>query len=224
MPTKTRSIHQLIDEQVRKWNLTQASKKEAPPPRPVITLSREPGSGGRLVAQGIAECLGLDLFHQEVLHEMASSAKVSTQVLATLDERGLNMLEDWIAALVNARHLWPDEYARLLFKVIGAIGRHGKAVLVGRGANFILPADRRFRVRVVAPLEFRVQSVAHTYDLKMDEARRRVTRTDADRKAFVRKYFNADIADPLHYDMVLNTSVLSIDHAVAAVCAAFEKR
>jgi cytidylate kinase len=56
----------------------------------------------------------------------------------------------------------------------------------------------------------------------MEEARRRVTRTDADRKAFVRKYFNADIADPLHYDMVLNTGVLDIDNAVAAACAAFE--
>lgn len=222
MQTKTRSIHQLIDEQVHKWNLTQSSKKEAPPPRPVITLSREPGSGGRLVAQGIAERLGLDLFHQEVLHAMASSAKVGTQVLATLDEKGLNMLEDWMAALVNERHLWPDEYARHLIKVIGAIGGHGRAVLVGRGANFILPADRRFRIRIIAPLDFRVQSVAHTYDLKMEEARRRVTRTDADRKAFVRKYFNADIADPLHYDMVLNTGVLDIDHAVAAACAAFE--
>jgi cytidylate kinase len=222
MPTKTRSIHQLIDEQVRKWNLTQASKKEAPPPRPVITLSREPGSGGRLVAQGVAERLGLDLFHKEVLHAMASSAKVSTQVLATLDERGLNTLEDLMATLVNERHLWPDEYAHHLIKVVGAIGRHGNAILVGRGANFILPADRRFRIRVIAPLEFRVQSVAHTYDIDMEEARRRVTRTDADRKAFVRKYFNADIANPLHYDMVLNTGVLSIDHAVAAVCAAFE--
>jgi cytidylate kinase len=221
MQTKTRSIHQLIDEQVRKWNLTQAAKKEAPPPKTVITLSREPGSGGRLVAQGIADRLKLDLFHQEVLHAMASSAKVGTQVLATLDERGLNMLEDWMAALVNERHLWPDEYARHLFKVVGAIGRHGRAVLVGRGANFILPTDRRFRIRVVAPLEFRVQSVAHTHHVELAEARRRVVRTDADRKAFIRKYFHADIADSLHYDMVLNTGVMDIEHAVAAACAAF---
>jgi cytidylate kinase len=223
MQTKTRSIHHLIDEQVRKWNLTQAAKKEAPPSQTVITLSREPGSGGRLVAQGIADRLKLDLFHQEVLHAMASSAKVGTQVLSTLDERGLNMLEDWMAALVNERHLWPDEYARHLFKVVGAIGRHGRAVLVGRGANFILPADRRFRIRVVAPLEFRVQSVAHTHQVELEEARRRVIRTDADRKAFIRKYFHAEIADPLHYDMVLNTGVLDIDHAVSAACAAFKK-
>jgi cytidylate kinase len=133
------------------------------------------------------------------------------------------MLEDWMAALVNERHLWPDEYARHLFKVVGAIGRHGRAVLVGRGANFILPADRRFRIRVVAPLEFRVQSVAHTHKVELKEARRRVIRTDADRKAFIRKYFHADIADPLHYDMVLNTGVMDIDHAVAAACAAFNK-
>lgn len=223
MHTKTRSIHHLIDEQVRKWNLIQASKKEAPPPPKVITLSREPGSGGRLVAQGLAECLGFDVFHQEVLHAMASSAKVGTQVLETLDERGLNMLEDWMAALVNERHLWPDEYARHLIKVVGAISRHGKAVLVGRGANFILPKDRRFRIRVVAPLDLRIERVAHAHDLKPDEARRRVTRTDADRKAFVRKYFYADISDPLHYDLVLNTEVLSIERAVAVACAAMER-
>jgi hypothetical protein len=105
----------------------------------LVTVSREPGSGGKLIAQGIAERLDFDLFHQEVIHEMAQSAKVSTRVVESLDEKGLSMLEDWISAVVHRRHLWPDEYLQHLLKVVSTIGEHGRAVLVGRGANFILP-------------------------------------------------------------------------------------
>ena len=64
----------------------------------------------------------MDLFHQEVLHKMAASAKVNATLLGTLDERALNTLENWIASLVHERHLWPDQYLQHLMKVIGIIG------------------------------------------------------------------------------------------------------
>ena len=92
---------------------------------------------------GLNEKLGIDIFHQEVIHKIAESADVSETVLETLDERGLNTLEHWISSLVHERHLWPDRYMQHLMKVIGTIGNHGRAVIVGRGANFILPADKR---------------------------------------------------------------------------------
>jgi cytidylate kinase len=53
-----------------------------------------------------------------------------------------------------------------------------------------------------------------------DEARRRVIRTESDRRAFVRKYFNTDIADPSHYDLIINTGTLSVDNAVDVISAA----
>ena len=40
--------------------------------------------------------------------------------------------------------------------------------------------------------------------------------------SFIRKYFNADIADPINYDLVINTGALEIDKAVEAVIAALE--
>lgn len=148
---------------------------------------------------------------------MAKSARVSTMLLETLDEKGLSVLQDWISTLVNRDHLWPDQYLKHLMNVIGTIGKHGHAVLVGRGANFILPPEGRFRVRVVAPLEMRIQNVARDFGVSLDVAERRVLKTDSDRKAFVRKYFHAGIASPVIYDLVLNTGTLSIGAAVKAI-------
>jgi cytidylate kinase len=219
MRAKSRSIEQIIEEQVRKWQFSQATPKTKKPFRPLVTISREPGSGGNIIGERLARRLDLDLFHQEMIHAMAKSAKVSNQLMATLDEKGLSVLEDWMAYLVDFRHMWPDQYIKHLMKVIGAIGRHGGAVLIGRGANFILPPERRFSLRVIAPLEVRVANVVHTYQVAEGEARKRLTKTDSQRRAFIRKYFNASIADPLNYDMVVNTGSTSVDGAVEAVAA-----
>ena len=224
MRTKSRSIQQIIEEQVQRWQLMRTEKFEEVPGIPIITISREPGSGGRIVAKRLAEKLQLDLFHHEILHAMAKSADVSAQLLETLDEKGLSVLEDWISSLVNDRHLWPDQYLQHLMKVIGTIGKHGRAVIVGRGANFILPADNRLRVRVVAPQKERIQHVAQDFNIPEDEAKRRVIRTESDRRAFIRKYFNADISDPINYDIVINTGTLSVDSAVNLIIAALGQK
>ncbi len=221
MKTRKRSINQIIEEQFQKWQILQTKKKEDEFKIPVITVSREPGSGGKLIARGIADKLGLDLFHQEVINEMAKNAKVTSRLMETLDEKGLSVLEDLVSSIIGERHLWPDEYSQLLMKVIGTIGKHGRAVLVGRGANFVLPPDKRFRVRIVASHKVRINNVVREHNVSMEDARRHIIRTESDRKAFIRKYYNADISDPLNYDMVLNMDALSIEKAVNSVCAIF---
>jgi cytidylate kinase len=212
-----KSHEKIIDEQVKRWEIMRAQKTGKEEGLPVITVSREPGSGGRIVAERIARQLGLDLFHGEIIQEIAESADTSARILETLDEKGLSVLDDWISTLVNRRHLWPDQYLKHLMKVIGTIGKHGRAVIVGRGANFILPREVRFRVRIVAPLDTRVQNVAREFGVSSEVARRRVLRAESDRRAFVRKYFHADITDPVNYDLVINTGTLSIDAAVEAI-------
>ena len=223
MKSKTRSIMQIVDEQARRWQLLKQEPKAETVAVSMVTVSREPGSGGRLIAKGLAEKLGLDLFHQEVIHEMAESAHVSTRLLDTLDEKGLNTLENWISSLVDSRHLWPDQYMQHLLKVIGTIGRHGRAVIVGRGANFVLPADKRLAVRIIAARELRIANVSRDFGVSRDEAKRRIMRTEADRRAFVRKYFYADIADPLNYELVINTGNMAMDQAVEVISCALQR-
>ncbi len=225
MTSRKRSIEQIIEKQVKKWQMARKEKKdETQPEMPVFTISREPGSGGRIIAKALGEKLGLDVFHQEIIHEMAESAHVGSQLVEILDEKGLSLLEDWVHSLVNERHLWPDRYMKHLMKVVGTIGRHGGAVMVGRGANFILPPERRLSVRIIAPRESRVRNVAETFELSTEEAERRLARTEANRKAFVRKYFYTDIANPLHYDLIINTGNIRIETAVKAICTTYAQQ
>lgn len=214
MIARRRSIEQIVDEQVKKWGFGIKEKPAQTEEINMVTISREPGSGGKLIAKGIAERLHFDLFHQEMIHEMALSAKVSSRVLESLDEKGLTMLDDWVSAVVHQHHLWPDEYLQHLLKVVSTIGRHGNAVLVGRGANFILPSEKTLRIRVIAPSSFRAQKVAEEFDMPLKEAERRILNTESDRRAFIRKYFHKDIADPIHYDLVINTGQIRLEEAV----------
>ena len=215
-----KSIQRLIEEQVNRWQIMQKEQKEEKEGVSIITVSREPGSGGRIVAGKLAEKLGIDIFHQEVINEIAKRADVSEKLLETLDERGFSILEDWISSLVYDRHLWPDEYMQHLMKVVGTIGKHGRAVIVGRGANFVLPPEKRFSVRIVAPQSWRIQNVSKEYDISPEEAKRRVMQTESDRRAFIRKYFNADITEPTNYDLVINTATLNVDDTVNVISSA----
>ena len=73
---------------------------------------------------------------------------------------------------------------------------------------------------MTAPQKLRIERVAREFNISQDEAKRRVIRTESERKAFIRKYFNSDIADPVNYDLILNSEILSIDHAVNLISAA----
>jgi cytidylate kinase len=108
-------------------------------------------------------------------------------------------------------------------KILGTIGKHGRAVIVGRGANFLLPPEKRLSVRVIAPQEVRIKNVAREYSVSVDVAKTRILKTESDRKAFIKKYFNGDIEDPLNYDLIINTGTLSIDDAANAVKGALTR-
>jgi len=214
----SKTFEKIIDQQVRKWDIRrlahQRSKKDA---LPIITICREPGSGGKLVARRIAEKLGFDLFDREIIHKMVKCANRSKKLIETLDERSLSVLEDWIATLTFEKHLWPDQYLKHLMKVIGTIGKHGRAIILGRGANFILPPNDRVSIRIIAPFEMRAHHVARDFNVHETEASRRILKTESERKAFIKKYFHAKICDPFNYDLVLNRARLSIEDTADAV-------
>lgn len=217
-----RSLDKIIEEQIVRWQVDQ-KKKYKKPIRPVITLSRVPGAGGSVLAQRLAQDLKIDLFDQKIVEEIAKSSKVSEKVVQTLDEQDRSILDDWIRMLGEG-YLWSYEYLKHLTKVVGTIGAHGHALILGRGASFILPQEVSLRVLVLAPLQTRIDNVMRGYGASASEAKRRVLRTESDRRAFVRKYFNADMTDPLNYDLVINTKNLSIDAAVKIVEEAFNSR
>ena len=109
----SKSRERIIEEQIKKWESMRPEEREKKPYTPIITVCREPGSGGRIVAKRIAEQLGLEFFDREIIQEMAENTHVTLRLLETLDEKGLTVLDDWIATLVFKRHLWPNSILKV---------------------------------------------------------------------------------------------------------------
>ena len=215
------SVDEFVQNQIKKWQtLYSAKDKKKRAQIPVITICMEPGAGGCLIGEQVANRMGLDFFHRDMIHKISESARISTAVVESLEKERLSGLQDFISSIVKDQYIHPSIYLDHLMKVVGTIGNHGRAVVVGRGANFIIPARDRFSVRVIAPLEVRVKNVAQRFNVPTDTAKRRVLIRGNRRSAFVRQSFNADIADPVHYHLVLNTGEVSLEMAVDAIVGA----
>ena len=225
MTQRNISIDQFVKQQVKKWEDQFTGKKDKDVPQiPVITVAMEPGSGGSIIARRIAERLKFDYFHRDIVEKIAKTAKIRSKVVNSLEKERLTGVKDFISSLVEEHYIHPDTYLRHLLPVISTIAKHGRAVIVGRGANFILPAEDIFSVRVIAPLKKRIREVALTHGAPVEEVKRRVIQRESRRKAFVRHSFNADISDPIHYDLTINTGKMSIESAVDAVIGAVMAR
>jgi len=222
MNTKVpRSEDVLVEEQLGKWRVSESEPVKdvtAAKTPPVITISRETGCRATQIAQKLADILKMDLMGGKIIQMVAESTEMSEKIVKSLDEKEITKRDEWLSALFDRRNLWPDQYLQHLTKVIGTIGRHGNAVILGRGANFILPHEETFSVRIIAPWETRIENALKT---TREEAQRYLAETDSSREAFVRKYFNADVRDPAYYDLILNMRGFTVDSAVKAIIGAF---
>jgi cytidylate kinase len=192
--------------------------------QPMICVSRQYGARGAEMGRLVAEQLGFRFYSQELIHDVAQEAQVRDQLIESLDERVQDSISSWVSGLIKRGVFAPSDYLRNLSKVVLTLGRHGKGVIVGRGAHFLLDPQATLRVRVIAPLEVRVARIAARDALGPDEARAKIQRIDGERMAFNKQHYGADIGDPSHYDLILNAGTLGIDGAAELTVRAFRIR
>ena len=228
MKLESRSLDQLLDEQLSRWQTRRlatekAMKEKEKQPKPILAISIDPGSGGVEIAKRLASLLGMDILGSEIIQRIVESAKMSKRAVETLDEKETKKLNAWLDSLFG-ESFSPDDYFRHLNAVIGTIGKHGNAILLGRGAQYILPRETTFRLRIIAPLDIRIEKAMKTTGQSRKDAEEFVLKMENARRSFVRQYFKRDVTDPLGYDLVLNTENLSIDAAVLIIQTAFKAR
>ena len=187
---------------------------------PVITVCSEPGSGGRLIADELAKRLQFQLFDKNILVTMANIAAVESQSLDTIEQQRPSGVQDFITSLVDKNYVYTGDYVSFLKQEIEIVGKIGQGVIVGRGANFILPPKDRFSVRVVAPLDIRVRNVSFKNAVTLAEAKKRIKNREKRRRTFIRETFHEDIADIMHYDLIINTARMDLETAVSSVIGA----
>lgn len=208
-------MNRLLKVRLEEWRLCEKTPQYQP--KPVVTITREPGSGGESVAERLVSELGLDLYNWELIEQIAKDQKVSTQLVSRLEETMPNELEEYVDELLGADNLPSQAYVSSLKRVLLTIAIPGNAVIVGRGSNFFLPADRKIGLCFIAPLDLRIKNTMKELGLSEKDARKRISRLEAEHRRLVKKYFQADIRDLSQYHLVINTALVKPDAVVQMV-------
>jgi Cytidylate kinase-like family len=176
-----------------------------------ITISREAGARGTSVATAIGQRLHWPVYDKEILDKIGEEMRRPPRQLEAVDERPGNWLEECLSGLLSKYPVSADAYFKYLLGTVRGLGAVGHCVIVGRGANYILPGASTLRVRLVASREDRVRVMTDQLGLSEHDAATWVERTERQRVEFVKHYFGKDVADPHAYDLVLNMSRVSTE-------------
>lgn len=196
----------------------------------VVTVSRQFGAGGLAVAPALAAALDYRLVDREIVEEAAWRLGVDPEVARARDERAPALVEEIGMALaagtppfagappppVPEETMSDEALAETTRRVILSFADAGGYVILGRGAQAVL-SDRldACHVALVASPPDRIRRVAESRRLDERAAAALCEAVDADRAAYVRRFYGRDIRDPLLYDCVLNTSRLGLEDTVA---------
>jgi cytidylate kinase len=197
------------------------------PPTPFVTISRECSSGGSALAQILAQKLNAEshsdqewgIFGGNVVKQMLATYHLPEQLARFLPEDRVPEFRATIGEIVG-RHpnLW--ELVQLTKRTIRRLAINGYVILIGRGTNFLtadLPGG--IHVRLVAPPEHRARYHARRFNVPERDAFVHNARCDAARRRYVQTHFNADVAAPAAYDLVINTAQVSLAEAADIVAA-----
>jgi cytidylate kinase len=232
-PEHGTSLAQLVEQQIGRWEL--ARRHQAPHERsgrgklgrlyfgPYLMISRDKGTGGRQTAKLIAQKLGWQVFDRQIVDAIAARAQMRQQLVEFLDEKTRSGLEDFLRHVLT-REIGTTDYLLHLRQVLLPLGQQGEVVIVGRGAEYILPAQFGLRVRMVAPLDLRVERIARANGIAPDAAQALIAKVDQERKDFIRGQFQKDARDPLNYDLTINTGPLTVEQTAGIVLAGLKHK
>jgi cytidylate kinase len=201
------------------WHLHH-KPEEAKNPALTIALSREAGTYGAAIAREVGN--RLPVYDSELLQRIAEDLGIRRNLLESVDERHVGWLTECLEGLSSAPALSQSAYLRHLLETLLALAARGDCVIVGRGATKVLPLATTLRVRVVAPLEHRIEAVRREHGTSHEEAARQVDTTDRERDEFVREHFHMDPTDPRNYDLVLNVARFGKEECAGLIIAALD--
>ena len=125
-----------------------------------------------------------------------SGWRCSTDEVRAFDELAPSVVQDWILPLREEYYAPQEAYLDHLAKLVEAIGRAGESIIVGRGANFLLPREETLSVRIIAPLKARAARLAERMGVSVRTARRAARDLDRRRIQFDRTMHRADSDRP----------------------------
>ncbi len=216
-------------EEVKRVLRSIEQKEPAAKLHGVITISRQVGSGGDEIALKVSEILGYAVFDKNLMVDVAKSIGLSEEEIADFSEDTyriksfvdtilLRKTPSTISPTAARGNLDEERYLSAIQAVIRNVANRGKTVIVGRGGQAILKNKPSvLHVRIVAPKAVRVKRIMDKGGLSEEAALRLIEDSDKTAAEYLRRFYGVDWADPLIYDMILNTGKMDPNLAAKTI-------
>lgn len=207
-------------------------------PTRVIAISHSTGAGGEAVGRTVAAQLGFRYIDEEIITLAADKEGFDPAVVADAERRkgflarlfsGPPVMDASGSGFVTPEAVIASRSAELipalLVEAIRDTAERGQTVIVSHAASIPLAGRADvLRVLVTASFDTRVQRVAGEHRGGAAAAVRLVRDSDAGRADYFQRFYRIDRELPTHYDVVVNTDMLTADEAADIVVAATHRR
>lgn len=190
----------------------------------IITVGREFGRGGHIIAVKLAEHFGIQLLDSNILAEVAKKSNASEEYLKKYDESARNL---FFSRTVNGFSNSPEEIiAQMQFDYIKQKSDAGESfVVIGRCADYILRENPALvRVFVLGDTEAKIKRTAEREGISEEKAKIRMEQADKRRKYFHNTHSENKWGDSRSYDITVNSSKLGLDSTAELLIKYIELR
>jgi cytidylate kinase len=197
---------------------------------PIVTISRQYGSGGSEVAERVATALGWHLYDNAMVTEVARRLGLSIEEVSAREERVPSLPERIASAMaLGVPEVMPtvadlatepseERIVEVTKRVIEEAVQAGPAVLVGRGAQCMLAARAdALHVFCYAPPDALVSYAITNLGVAPGDARRAVDAKNHEREQYVKRYWKRNWRDLANYHLCVNTAWLGLDGAAEVI-------
>lgn len=183
----------------------------------IITISRGSFSGGKTLAECLAEKLQYRCVDRDVIVERAAAHGVSHEELRVALDKPPGFLDRFS----HKKYL----YLTLIQAALTEEVKDGKAVYHGNAGHLLLePGPPLLRTRIIAPIEFRLKMAQERLKMDRSEAFSYIQKMDQDRQKWTHYLYGVDWGDPALYDVVVNLEYIDIDQACEMISTVVQGR
>jgi cytidylate kinase len=200
---------------------------------PVITISRELGSGGDQIADLLCDKLGYCRVDKAVLSEIAEEAGVDVKAVLA-KERDVTSKPKLISGQMTSLYgrqpgafgrkseLDDQTYARVVRETMEKFAQQDNAILIGRGGQMVLRDwPGALHIHLYADQEARTRRLTERYNITKLDAQRRIERSDEQKRLFIRNmHKNANWKDLRYYHLAIDTSHIAPETAAEIIMVA----
>lgn len=202
----------------------------------IITISREMGSGGRLIGKKVADKLGYAFYDNEIIDQTAKVSGFTNTQIINAEEKitnsflyniamgtgyGLGMLTGKTreAMPLNAQVYLAQREA------IQSLAKKGSCVIVGRCADYILKDEPGIlRCFLYSEFQKRVNRVINEYGMDKEGIEKRIRQTDKSREIYYNTVTDQKWGDHRNYDLMINSGTIGIEGACNLIISSVEGR